>query len=495
MKPIENILRNANEENLARSLPIIQAQIDYFRVHHVGVNGISLITVLDLLDVKYNREVLRKEGYTLTLEDFQNDAQKFLRLSQDNPIIYNAQLKRLFRSYAVFKDKYVKGLVFNQSVTKEMTQKFTDALLASYLELNNAVLGMPKSLSDRVLKSLETEAAKFSEGWLAGKFDSEAAREFSSVLSDRLLKLSEHDGLPVSIAKQLAAEKKQINDVNALQNYFHDKNLPDGAMVKIFSQIIGDITADMHSGKLTVNSALGALIAKRRDGTFQAGEYNFISPILKDWQNNKVSADVAAELEKYIANVIETLREDLIESLEDKFSQMAVRNFLERLRKNSFDATVNDEMKKFTAEVARDVLVVQGPTQRDDVKECVKLINLQALTVLHDDWIQGRFTNEENTFVSAKVFESLDEIAHKIQMNIWVNQASSDNANLQLEIAKLKREKSDLTTRFEQLTAVVTQLSDTVAKMAGSQVVVQEAASEPAKQPVGESASPSFFKK
>lgn len=50
MKPIEKTLRNLSKKNVAQSLLAIHNQIDYFRRTNVEINGISLITVYDLLD-------------------------------------------------------------------------------------------------------------------------------------------------------------------------------------------------------------------------------------------------------------------------------------------------------------------------------------------------------------------------------------------------------------------------------------------------------------
>lgn len=458
MKPIEIILRDANNDNLENAISVVETQINYYRANNVDPQGISLMTVLDLLDASYNCEALRKSGYILTLADFQSDAAKFLRLSAENPIIYNTQLKRLFRSYGIFKEKYLKGLVFNREVVDEVSKQFAETMLTAYTASSTNATALPTTLAEKITHALATEASKFNANWLASRLHRDTDREYTNKLSQRLLKLWENDGLPENIARQLVQEKSQINNVGALTKYFHDMGLPEDAMEAISKQIIEDIIADTQSGKLTTNSALGALISHNKATILMKGDYNRISPILKSWHKDNVADDVARELEKYIQSVIESLREGIIAKLSDEFSQLTVKQFLTGVRNGKYDHDVCTDVQKLTGDLAKEVLLVQDPSKHTELAESLKQINHDAMTALHNDWIQGRLTQAENTFVSDKVFAQLDDVAAKIQANIWISQVNADTADmraentaLRKEVAKLSEENFVLATEVQDL--------------------------------------------
>lgn len=455
MKVIEQILLELDMQNLAKTIHDIHGQLDYYSKHKVEVEAISLLPIRDLLDPKYTDDVLRNNGYILTIAQFKEDAAKFLELAANDPILYNSRLKRLHRGFQVLQKNYVKGDIRNKVVIAEIKKQFTDSLVASYCQGASDGEKMPGELSNRIAQTLQRVIEDINKEWLKNTLFADAKTELTDKLISHLYEDSQKDRLDPAISKQLQIEKNKINSVDALLSHFREKKLPEQVQNKLQSTIIGEITKEVEAEHITTTSELGSTI-KTTSGTLlgQNLQFRAYQLLIANWQNKQISSGAANQLEAIIRGVIDKAKPELESTLKEQFDKLAARIFLEKLQQGEWPDSIMNVMQAYTSAITKQLFM--HASDSNNLQKCRELINKNAMLYLHGEWVGGKLTAKENNFIKEIVFATLNEIDDKIQERVWPNNNKANGDQIMQKIeAKFEAKFAQQNKLIEQL---ITQL-------------------------------------
>lgn len=457
MKVIEKLLFEMNSQNMAESLDKIQAQIKYFAKNKMDVEGISLMTIRDQLDITLTDKILRDNGYILTIAQFKEDSEKFIRLADNDPISFNSRLKRLHNSYLLLRENYSKGTVKNKAVIDEMTKRFSEIILSSYCG-NDDAKKMPEELWAKIGKMIENEIEQLNDNWLKDKLSLETKKEFNDLLSTRLLQDWQNTLLDANVITILQGEKDSINSVAALLVHFRNNKLPEDTQGNILTAVIEELNNEISGGKLTASSALGSEINVITNNSLRKDPYFIVSRLVSNWQNTQTSTEVTKQLEKHISCVIGKMKENLQPRLTQQFEQMATQIFTEKLRAGEYNnkQELLDVIKKHTLSIAKQLLLSSEP-EVSSVSKCKEAIYKDVMHQLQDEWTSNRLSENENLFIQENVFSFLDDIDNKIRSTVWltntkhtVEKVSKENGELRKEVNELKRLMTQLLARTSE---------------------------------------------
>ncbi len=446
MKILEQILLELDAQNLAKAINDINNQLDYYTKYKMEVEGVSLIPVRDLLDPKFTDDVLRKNGYILTIAQFKEDCAKFLELAAKNPILYNSRLKRLHRSYHVLIENYTKGNVHNKAVTAEITKHFAETILASYC--NGVIDGkkMPTELSSQIAQTVEEEIGNLNINWYANKLAVDTKKEFTDAISVQLLNDWQKKLLEPAICKQLDEEKTSINSIEALQSHFRERKLPNATQDTIKAAVIEEIKKDIEAGKLTQSNALGAQYNSIRNSILENSHFNVVTYLINNWKNKQVTPDVSHQLEKYISDVIGRMKQNLESSLTQQFEQLATQVFLDKLLSGQYSKDLAETLQKYSLAFAKKILLSLNSDDLKNPSKCKDTVYSQVMNQLHKNWLNGKLSSSVNEFIKESVFAFLNEFDDKIQEQVWPNKNKQfveklirENAEIRNELAGIKK--------------------------------------------------------
>ncbi|MBA2650796.1 MAG: hypothetical protein H0U73_00795 [Tatlockia sp.] len=440
MKILEQILLELDSKNLEASMKILQDQIDYYSNHNMETKGISLLPVRDLVSKQFSEVSLRKQGYILTIEQFKEDCAKFIKLADSDPILYNAYLKRLHRSYQVLQQNYVIGNIKNAGLVGEMKALFSDTLQSFYQGSKNQK--MPEKLKNDIEEQLDSEVKQLYMSWHNNKpkkLREDIQTEVTSLLAKQLLADWQKNGLHPSITKNLEMEKNTINSIEVLIEWFRKKQLLANQS-KIHSQVIEAIVSDIQAERITGYDDLGATINQITKHSLKKDDVSVVSELILRWQNMQTTPQVSIKLSEYVGKVITKMRQDLDSSLTEEFSQLAVYAFLDKFQQDYLE---NEElgaaMKEYGLKTANLFL------SPNSLPNCRETIYATVMEKLHNDWVTGKFSAEISDFVKESVFSSLSKLDDEIQEKVWPNttrqgikQVIGDNAELKKEVSELK---------------------------------------------------------
>ncbi|MBA3535589.1 MAG: hypothetical protein H0T84_03110 [Tatlockia sp.] len=453
MKILEQILLELDPKNLDASMKILQDQLDYYTNHNMETKGISLLPVRDLLSKQCTDESLRKQGYILTIAQFKEDCAKFIKLADSDPILYNAYLKRLHRSYQVLLQNYVIGNIKNAGLVGEMKALFSDTLQSFYQGSNNKK--MPEKLRNDIEEQLGSEVKQLYMSWHNNKpkkLRDDIQTEVTSLLAKQLLADWQNKGLHPSITKYLEMEKNTINSIEVLIEWFRKKQLLANQS-KINSQVIEAIVSDIQAEKLTVYDELGLTINQITQLSLKKDNVSVVSELILRWQNTQTTPQVSIKISEYVAKLITKMRQDLDSSLTEEFSQLAVYAFLDKFQQNYLE---NEElgaaMKEYGLKTASLFLLA------DSLPNCRETIYATVMEKLHNDWVSGKFSVEISDFIKESVFSSLSQLDDEIQEKVWPNstrhgikQVISDNAELQKQVTGLTEMVKQLMSKMSNI--------------------------------------------
>jgi len=455
MKTIEMILLDLNKNNVNESAEAIQKQIDFFAGTRIEVDCISLMPVRDLLKgPKYADNILRSNGYILSIAQFKEDSEKFIKLAEKDPILHNSKLKRLYRAYQVLLENYINRNIHNKVVLDEMKGIFSQTLLDDYFSDKK----MPKALSERIATMTEIEVEQLNGNWFKNNLVGESKKEFTNLLSSQLLCDWRAKNLDSGIMNQLEKEKDKINSIEALLTHFREKKLPTEIQDRIKAAVIAHI--ETNKTRINPGTELSDRIIAIRNARVDNAINSVLSEIIFEWQNTQSSDAVSKQLGVFVTEVIATMKKDLESGLTHQFDQLTTQIFLGKLQGNEYQPDLAKTTQKYAFTVAKQLLLpVTGGT--DNLSKCKEVIYGQVMSELHKQWMNGgRLSGDESNFIKERTFASLNEIGDKIQENVWPNKNKQkmeallqDNNALRTGVNELKTEVNELKILLQQLVA------------------------------------------
>ncbi len=451
MKILEQILLDSNNHNNPKTIVDIHAQLDYYAKNNMQVEGISLMSIRDKLHPTYTDEILRRNGYILTIADFKEDCQKFFELADKNPILYNSRLKRLHRSYQVLMESYTKGTVSNKAVAAEISKKLADTLLINYWQGSDEYKTMPTELRARIMSMFDVEVENLHKNWCTNKLGSDNKNELTDAVCSKLVDDCQNKRLPQIIYKQFEDEKSKINSVAALLSQFQERKLPQETQDIIKSATVEQIKNEIDANKLVTSSALGDYYNNVYNSSIDKSHFKTASQIINNWQNKQVTTDVAIELEKHICDVLNRMKQNLENNLTQQFEQYAIQIMLEKMHTGYYKGEIVESLQKYSLAIAKQYLLSNKQAELDRLPKCKSTIYTELMTQLHMSWLSGKLSQVENEFIKESVFAELHELDEKIQEKVWPNKNKRYVEQLIRENAEMRNKLSHVEKLLEQL--------------------------------------------
>lgn len=447
MKVLQRILLDTNPKDAKRHIEAIQGQLDYYAKYRMEVEGISLISVLDLLDKKYTEESLRQNGYILTVAHLKDDAETFLKKAQDNPILYNSHLKRLYRSILSFQDHYASGGVRNAIAIEEIKALFAKKILAAYTE-GDSHSKMPTSLGDRIGKQVKEELGRLNSAWYKKGLPQHTNDLFTRVFSKRLLADWQAGKLDRDVTDKLLENKQTINSIEALISCFRDKKLPETVQAKIRSALIKELDTEIRGEKMTQYDALGALVKEKRNESLQNDMFSVLNTLISEWQTHQMGTEASKRMEVYLAKVMKEMKPELDNSLTKQFHELAVNAFLDKLQDGQYKNKLS--MEKYSEAVVEEELLSYD--EEDNIQAFRQKVYANVMDILHDQWVSGKLTSDVAKYLRETVFNFLNATANDIKSQVWPNASKGKVQGLESQLNTQAQMIATLMQKVEALT-------------------------------------------
>jgi hypothetical protein len=446
MKALERMLQELDAKNMEKNISQIQGQLEYYAKSKQEVEGISLILVVDLLN-EGSHEALRSNGYALTINQLMEDCEKFLILSKKSPILYNATLKRLYRSILVFQENYVLGNIKNKAAILEIKKQFSKKFQDIYCGHHDSNKKLPKELSNLISNQITEEIKRINAAWYRNALQTKINKLFTQLLFKQLLSDWHDNKLDEIIVKKLIEEKKTINSAEALINCFRENKLPEEIQIDIKKYLASEIVAEVNADRINVYDDLGAAIKVKSTQVLQ-NELSFtVNAVITDWKNNQTHTNVSKQIEKHLAKILNNMKDRLDSSLTQQFETLAVKAFLDKLQQGQYETSLG--MEKYSLTIGKWFLT--SYSEADNVNDCWQGLFDNAMSQLHDQWIAGKLTSDVNNYLQEIVFSSLNKINELIQGQVW--QSDSNN-----RIERLEKQVQEQNQLFQQQAKLIQQL-------------------------------------
>lgn len=509
MRSFEELERVLDEKKLGVTVNCVNNHIETCAEDNADTQGISLMTIRDLLDEKFTDEFLRAHGYVLTIAQFKEDVIKHLALKAEDPIKHNSALKRLHRAYVALKESYIHNKVFNFAVQNELKKHFRDVIMKAYTHGNANGRKIPEALNNRISQLMRLEVESLSAQFLVNTLPADSNNEFSQVIAAELLMDWRAGKLAPAIQAQLLAEKSEINSVKALSKHFQHNALPQEVHEMIMANLISEVSSAIDAGKILPNSPLGAAIRKTREDLLQNSNFSIISDIISKWLNSELALNVAEDLVKHVEKVICNLKPLLEANLTKEFDRISVRVFLSKLQERKFSQKeITEPMQKYALLISEKFLLFTHGTESESLLKCKDNLASAAMHNLHESWLSGKLLENEAAFLLDSTFEVLQDIDEKIQQKMWsngtsqtVSQLLDENQALRREVMEIRETMAQKDEKLSQNTSELAVLKSAVTDlqaqlqnfMASQQVKNNNNVTPEVAKETGTSASPSFF--
>lgn len=448
MKGNERILQELDPNSPEKSLAALHAFISSNSKNKPEVEAISLMCVRDFIDPRHTDKELRDNGYVLTIAQFEEDCEKFLRLVNDDPISYNSRLKRLHHGYNALIQQYTKGQVRNKVVMEELSKRFAIELLSYYTNSNPEARKLPDELRQKIASMFEIKVEKLNDEWIKKQLGGDTGKEFNEVLISQLLKEWQANTLDANISKQLVEEKNKINTVGALLAYFQNNKLPNGVQEAIKGAIIEELKQKVEALQITTTSALGSEIQAIKLGSLRNDNYFIMNKLIDVWQNQKTSGEVTRQFEDIAKLVIEKMKPDLETRLVQQFEQVATKIFLEKVQDGAYYKELHESVRAKTLAIVKQTILPMLNSDRDSSK-CKEAVYKDVMGQLHDGWVKGQLSERSADFLKDIVFASLKGLDKQLVDKVWSH-------NDRLELHALRKDMADMIAAVKELKAQIT---------------------------------------
>lgn len=448
MKGNERVLHEIDPNNPEKSLAALHAFISSNSKNKSEVEAVSLMCVRDFIDPRHTDKELRDNGYVLTVAQFEEDCEKFLRLVNDDPISYNSRLKRLHHGFNALIQQYTKGQVRNKVVIEELSKRFAIELLSYYNNSNPEARKLPDELRQKIANMFEIKVEKLNEEWIKKQLGGETGKEFNEFLVAQLLKDWQSNALDSNISKQLVEEKNKINTVGALLAYFQDNKLPNGVQEAIKGAIIEELKQKVEALQITTTSALGSEIQAIKLSSLRNDNYFIMNKLIDVWQNQKTSGEVTRQFEDIAKLVIEKMKPDLETRLVQQFEQIATKIFLEKVQEGAYYKELHESVRGKTLAIAKQSLLPMLNSDRETSK-CKEAVYKDVMGQLHDGWVKGQLSERVADFLKDIVFSSLKGLDKQLTDKVWSN-------NDRVELHALRRDMAEMIAAMKELKGQIT---------------------------------------
>ena len=453
MKALEEYLLSDNlfeDENIEA----VNAHIRNLLQQRRNVQAISLIMVWDRIE-NAEKEALRKNGFIFNLAQLKEDCNKYIEDGLKKPTKFRSQLKRLDRALESFIAGYAAGKIANAGVIEEVRQEFIN-LFGKSLVMDAARGLLAKDLTEEIATLRESAINDIFAQWIGSALAEDQSKEIDETVAQRIYKDWSFNQLSPEAVKILEEIKVANNNPQALLRQFADKTLSIEIQKRINEKVRIELIKQFTAGTITPISDLGQDIINRRNrsaaNTLEAG----VIGLMADWPN--IDDKVAAQLNDIILNVIKEMDLPSDPQLDQQFSILAVKNFIQKLKVGEHGELL-EGMFKHVKESAKIWLSLDSNTDNVALPLCRQSINKTVLGNLHDRWFNGNLSADTSKFLKDQLFVNMVQYQRAIHAQITIGAANERANQLQMENTHLRADLVNLQEKMEKMSRVINQFS------------------------------------